>query len=140
MWTDEASGMYRSYLSIAEEGTSARAHLNENLAKKVVHISYKDYFAYNTNYLSISVTLSTTPSQHKVSLRMFLRVTYSFSICVSIYSYSPLSPFILVFLLSQRILYYVFEKCQGFLQNIFVKLIIFTNKQVLLTSCNYSRR
>lgn len=24
MWTDEASGMYRSYLSIAEEGTSSR--------------------------------------------------------------------------------------------------------------------
>ena len=47
MWTDEASGMYRSYLSIAEEGTSARAHLNENLAKKVVLISYKDYFTYN---------------------------------------------------------------------------------------------
>lgn len=26
MWTDEASGMYSPYLSIAEEGTSPRAH------------------------------------------------------------------------------------------------------------------
>lgn len=26
MWTDEASGMYIKYLSIAEEGTSSRAN------------------------------------------------------------------------------------------------------------------
>ena len=31
MWTDEASGMYIKYLSIAEEGTSARARLNAKL-------------------------------------------------------------------------------------------------------------
>ena len=27
MWTDETSGMYRWYVSIAEDGTSPRAHL-----------------------------------------------------------------------------------------------------------------
>ena len=27
MWTDEASGAYIAYSSIAEEGTSSRAHL-----------------------------------------------------------------------------------------------------------------
>ncbi len=31
MWTDEASGMYSAYLSIAEEGTSPRAHFIKKL-------------------------------------------------------------------------------------------------------------
>lgn len=35
MWTDEASGAYMKYVSIDEEGASSRAHLNENLAKKI---------------------------------------------------------------------------------------------------------
>ena len=30
-WTDEANGMYKWYVSIAEEGTSARARLNAKL-------------------------------------------------------------------------------------------------------------
>lgn len=35
MWTDEASGMYSAYLSIAEEGTSSRARLNANYILKI---------------------------------------------------------------------------------------------------------
>ena len=31
MWTDEASGVYRRYSSIAEEGTSPRAHFIKKL-------------------------------------------------------------------------------------------------------------
>ena len=31
MWTDEASGAYRQYSSIAEEGTSPRAHFIKKL-------------------------------------------------------------------------------------------------------------
>lgn len=31
MWTDEASGAYKSYSSIAEEGTSPRAHFIKKL-------------------------------------------------------------------------------------------------------------
>lgn len=33
MWTDEASGAYIAYSSIAEEGTSSRAHFNAKLQK-----------------------------------------------------------------------------------------------------------
>ena len=40
MWTDEASGMYSAYLSIAEEGTSSRARLNANYMK-IICLSYQ---------------------------------------------------------------------------------------------------
>lgn len=50
MWTDEASGAYIAYSSIAEEGTSSRAHFN---AKYI-------YFSNSLSVSSINSKISST--------------------------------------------------------------------------------